>query len=111
MNDYSVLPYSVLPPAEDGEPLAWKGYPPDEEQYENLVACFLKHAGAVEPGRRLDITNGIVDFTSRAESSAILSGLAPDRDRAGWVDPSCTKVGSARGRSRRRWSCKKRPVT
>ena len=94
MNDYSVPPYRMLPPAEEGEPLAWTGYPPDEEQYESLVACFLKHAGAVEPGLGLPITNGIVDFTSREEASAILSGLAPDGDRAGWVDPSCTRVGS-----------------
>jgi hypothetical protein len=84
----------MLPPAAEGEPLAWKGYPPDEEQYESLVRCFLKHAGAVEPGHSPRITNGIVDFTSREESSAILSGGAPHRDHAGWVDPSCTRVGS-----------------
>ena len=94
MNNSSVPPYRLLPPADVGEPVAWEGYPPDVEQYERLVACFLKHASAVAPRHDQRITNGIVDFASREESSAILSGLAPDCDQAGWVDPSCTRVGS-----------------
>ena len=94
MNESSVPPYRRLPPADAGEPVAWEGYPPDVEQYERLVACFLKHASAVAPRHDQRITNGIVDFTSRTESSVILSGLSPHRDQAGWVDPSCTRVGS-----------------
>ncbi len=80
--------YQVMPLAEPGEVHAWMGYPPDDDRYETFVACLLEHA-SLRLGVR--ITNGIIDFTSRTERSAVLRGAA----RGGWIDPSLEQVGSA----------------
>lgn len=80
--------YEILPLAEPGEVHAWMGYPPDDERYETFVACLLEHA-SLRLG--VTVTNGVIDFTSMSERSAVLRGVAP----GGWIDPSLEHVGSA----------------
>src|SRR5262245_58019675 len=80
-------PYEMLPLAEPEDVRAWTGYPLDDERYETFIACLLEHA-SLRLG--VAVTNGIIDFTSDTEQSAVLQGVAP----GGWIDPSLEHVGS-----------------
>jgi hypothetical protein len=48
----------------------------------------------------LKITNGLIDFSSRSEDSAVLRGHGQDGHEAGWSDPSLVHVGSASRQAR-----------
>lgn len=111
------LPYADLPAADPAAPLAWLAYPPDQVGYEAFLRrvfdWWTVDARGIEPelgfgpawraldvcgapvaahtdGRRLPITNAVIDFGSEEEGSEIHAGAVGPLG-GGWVDlaPGC----------------------
>lgn len=96
-------PFAQLPPA-GGERTAWTQHPHEAAAYAEYLREVMAKAtamlwrytadeGGEEPGGP-EITNAVIDYTSDYEGTPAHDGYDHDADRAGWIDPSYTNVGS-----------------